>query len=108
MSLAPLKRQRRTKTAIDTIETAIFDDGHNRYEICHRLGIYFSVRPLDFESRDDAADWIDTQQLGRRNLSPEAASLLRGRRYNRAKKAHGAAGGELMVAIRYVDQMVPV
>jgi len=39
-----------------------------------------------------AADWIDANQLGRRNLSADQASLLRGRRYNRTKKAaHGRA-----------------
>ena len=33
--------------------------------------------------------WIDTNQLGRRNLSPDVASLLRGRIYNRVKKSEG-------------------
>ena len=33
--------------------------------------------------------WIDTNQLGRRNLSPDMASLLRGRIYNRVKKVVG-------------------
>ncbi len=31
----------------------------------------------------------DANQLGRRNLSPDQYSLLRGRRYNRTKKQHG-------------------
>ena len=39
--------------------------------------------------REAAADWIDANQLGRRNLTRDQASLLRGRRYNRAKKPHG-------------------
>ncbi len=34
---------------------------------------------------DAAADWIDANQLGRRNLTPDQMSLLRGRRYNRLK-----------------------
>jgi len=38
-----------------------------------------------------AADWIDANQLGRRNLMPDQASLMRGRRYNRAK---GKQGGD--------------
>jgi len=37
------------------------------------------------------ADWIDANQLGRRNLTPDQMSLLRGRRYNRAK---GKQGGD--------------
>jgi len=36
-----------------------------------------------------AADWIDANQLGRRNLSPDVMSLLRGRMYRRTKKPHG-------------------
>ena len=36
-------------------------------------------------------DWIINNQLGRRNLSPEQASYLRGKRYNLEKTAgHGA------------------
>jgi len=62
-------------------------DGHNRYEICTRLDLPFDVHELRFASRDDAADWIDRNQLGRRNLHPDAFTLLLGRRYNRAKKA---------------------
>lgn len=37
----------------------------------------------------DSSRWIDTNQLGRRNLSPDVASLLRGRIYNRVKKHRG-------------------
>lgn len=33
----------------------------------------------------DAMDWMDANQLGRRNLTPDAFRLLLGRRYNRAK-----------------------
>lgn len=64
-------------------------DGHNRYEICGRLGLTFKTIEIDLSDRDAAADWIDNNQLGRRNLTPDQASLLRGRRYNRAKRAHG-------------------
>ena len=67
-------------------------DGHNRYEICTRLGLPFDIHELSFTARDTAADWIDRNQLGRRNLTPEQMSLLRGRRYNRAKKAPEQAG----------------
>ena len=64
-------------------------DGHNRYEICTRNGIPFDVVEKYFADRDEAMDWMDANQLGRRNLSPDAFTLLLGRRYNRAKKAHG-------------------
>jgi ParB-like chromosome segregation protein Spo0J len=62
-------------------------DGHNRYEICERLGLPYEVEHLEFNTRDEAADWIDRNQLGRRNLSKQDYKLLLGRRYNRAKKA---------------------
>lgn len=61
-------------------------DGHNRYEICSRLDLPFDIQEMEFGSREAAADWIDRNQLGRRNLDPRQMSLLRGRRYNRTKK----------------------
>lgn len=65
-------------------------DGHNRYEIATRLGLPYQVASIDFSTRDDACDWIDRNQLGRRNLHPDQFALLVGRLYNRAKKAVGA------------------
>jgi hypothetical protein len=64
-------------------------DGHNRYEICTRLGLPFDIHELRFKNRSDVEDWIDKNQLGRRNLDERHKSLLRGRRYNRTKKEHG-------------------
>ena len=57
---------------------------------------------LDFES---AADWIDANQLGRRNLSQDAFKLLLGRRYNRVKKA--TKDGEKGTAKTTVGQSDP-
>ena len=37
-------------------------------------------------------DWMDANQLGRRNLTPDQRSILRGRRYNRTKKSMADAG----------------
>lgn len=68
-------------------------DGHNRYEICTRLELPFDVHEMRFGNRDEAADWMDRNQLGRRNLHPDAFTLLLGRRYNRAKKSQGAPEG---------------
>ena len=69
-------------------------DGHNRYEICTRLDLPFDIHELRFKSREEAEDWIDKNQLGRRNLDARQMSLLRGRRYNRTKKGHGERGPE--------------
>jgi hypothetical protein len=67
-------------------------DGHNRYEICLREDIKFKTFDKCFEDRNDALDWIDANQLSRRNLTPEQISLIRGRMYNRAK---GTLGGQI-------------
>jgi hypothetical protein len=61
-------------------------DGHNRYEICKRLGLPFLYTLVHFDTRDEAADWIDRNQLGRRNLSRQDYKLLLGRRYSRATR----------------------
>jgi N6-adenosine-specific RNA methylase IME4 len=67
----------------------ILIDGHNRHEICTRHGLPFETAEMVFEGRDAAMDWMDANQLGRRNLSPDAFKLALGRRYNRTKKAQG-------------------
>lgn len=67
-------------------------DGHNRYEICTRLELPFDVHEMRFKSRDEAADWIDRNQLGRRNLTHDAFTMLLGRRYKRAKNKRGGTG----------------
>lgn len=64
-------------------------DGHNRYEICTMHGIEFRVVVYQFKDEEEAKDWIDMNQLGRRNLTPDQMRLLRGRRYNRLKQPLG-------------------
>jgi hypothetical protein len=44
---------------------------------------------IDLPDRTAALNWIIQHQLGRRNLTPEQASWLRGRRYLEEKQAHG-------------------
>lgn len=67
-------------------------DGHNRYEICTKHDLPYEVEPMEFADRDAAMDWMDRNQLGRRNLSKQDYKLLLGRRYNRAKKAEHDGG----------------
>ena len=64
-------------------------DGHNRYEICTRLEIPYQTSELDFEDRESALDWIDKNQLARRNLNEEQYRYYLGCRYNRVKNDHG-------------------
>jgi len=66
-------------------------DGHNRHAICTEHGIGFRTVEMDFPDKAAAKDWIDANQLHRRNLTPDQARLIRGRRYNRTKGKHGGA-----------------
>ena len=68
-------------------------DGHNRYEICTRNGIEYGIEEMLFDDRDAVMDWMDANQLGRRNLTRDQFTLLIGRRYNRAKKITPNASG---------------
>jgi hypothetical protein len=61
-------------------------DGHNRHEICTKHGLPFSTFEIQLPDREAAMDWMDANQLGRRNLTREAHDLLLGRRYNRTKR----------------------
>ncbi len=70
-------------------ETGILLDGHNRKWICEIHGIPYQTREIVFPDRDSAMRWIITNQLARRNLTPDAASLLRGRLYNLQKREVG-------------------
>jgi hypothetical protein len=56
-------------------------DGHNRYEICQRHKIDFKMLRKDLDSREQAKLWIINNQLGRRNLTPQQISYLRGLQY---------------------------
>jgi hypothetical protein len=65
-------------------------DGHNRLRLCqqHGLANYRAVE-IELPDREAAKQWIIHNQMGRRNITAEAASYLRGRRYLLEKQAHG-------------------
>ena len=71
-------------------------DGHNRHTLCERLGLPYEVQDIadvsavTLATRADALTWIINNQLGRRNLTSEQVSYLRGKRYNLEKTiGHG-------------------
>ena len=68
-------------------------DGHNRYKYCTQNGIPFETVEISTMNRETAKCWIIMNQLGRRNVSPDVASMLRGIFYETRKKAHGAPLG---------------
>ena len=51
-------------------------DGHNRYRICLEHGIPFRVEAVELESRELALLWIESNQLGRRNLPDDARAVI--------------------------------
>jgi len=55
----------------DTIKiwNGIIIDGHNRYAICQKHSIPYSVQDMHFTSKKNAELWIIENQLGRRNLT---------------------------------------
>jgi hypothetical protein len=53
-------------------------DGHNRFAIAQAHDLPYRVREMAFADRSEARLWVLRNQLGRRNLKPDAASYLRG------------------------------
>lgn len=74
-------------------EAGVLLDGHNRYEYCNAHNLKFDAVEVSCVTEDDAKNWIILNQLGRRNLSPGAASNLRGKLYNSRKKTQGGDHG---------------
>ncbi len=70
-------------------DQGILLDGHNRLEICRKHNIHYETTELFLPDRDAARSWILNNQLGRRNLSPNQKSFLRGLQYSSEKQAHG-------------------
>ena len=62
-------------------------DGHNRYEICMRNQVPFSVIEMSFTCEAEAIAWICANQLGRRNISEETRKYLIGKQYEAEKQA---------------------
>lgn len=52
-----------------TVWGDILIDGHNRHEICTRLGVLFKTLSVSFPDRSHAVEWIIRNQFGRRNLA---------------------------------------
>ena len=64
-------------------------DGHNRLDICNGHSVQFRVLEKRFDSREDARNFVIANQLGRRNLTDDQKSYLRGKRYVAEKKDAG-------------------
>jgi len=62
-------------------------DGHHRYELAQKHGLTFSTIGMQFDSYEDAIQWVLQNQLARRNLTDEQRALVLGRYYNMLKLA---------------------
>ena len=83
------------------IWNGIILDGHNRFAIAQAHGLKYKTTDIELEGRDAAIIWIIHNQLGRRNLTPQQSSYLRGKWYNQDKQAHG---GQMPKGIGQNDQ----
>src|SRR4051812_11072656 len=79
-------------------------DGHNRYDICNRHGVPFRVETVNLPDFDAALAWIEDNQLGRRNLTPNQFAYFIGRKYERLKKAQGGTGANQYTDDEQSDQ----
>lgn len=73
-------------------KTPTLIDGHHCYKLWCSLPDDAKISPptvreINLESREAVRVWILRRQLGRRNLNPQTASLIRGRLYNEYKAA---------------------
>lgn len=64
-------------------------DGHARLEICERVGVDYQVIEVDLANRDEAIAWIETSQMGRRNLTPEWITYCVGMKQERFMRSRG-------------------
>lgn len=67
-------------------------DGHNRFKICKKNNIDFSIDLLTFKDIDAVKDFMIDFQINRRNITKEQASYLRGMKYNQQKRKVGERG----------------
>jgi hypothetical protein len=73
----------------DTSPVNVLIDGHNRYSICTKNNIDFKVALREFPTLQAVRDFMIDNQLGRRNLTPEQMSYLRGLKYRNERQTTG-------------------
>lgn len=73
----------------DNNNELVLIDGHNRFEICNRNHISYSVKKMFFEDIEEVKVWMINNQLGRRNLNQDQISYYRGLKYESFKRKKG-------------------
>ena len=84
--IAPLKPEERRQLESNLLAEGCRDalvvwnsivlDGHNRLEICTRHHIAYKTSNIELPNREAAKLWIEQNQLGRRNLSPDQRAAI--------------------------------
>jgi hypothetical protein len=64
-------------------------DGHNRFSIISEHTLDYRINLMSFPSLNAVKEYMIDYQLGRRNLTPEQSSFLRGKRYLQEKQKRG-------------------
>ena len=72
----------------------IIIDGHNRYKIAQKNNIQYETEYMSFDDRGQVIEWMLINQLGRRNLSPDQLSIIRGKLYNLHKYTNNKNNSE--------------
>ncbi len=93
---AALERQLLAEGCRDALtvwaERHVLLDGHTRLGLCRRHGLPYRTTEISLPSREAAIAWVLARQGGRRNLTPEGRSYVRGRRYLRERRPPGGTG----------------
>lgn len=70
-------------------EDFILIDGHNRYDICQKHNIPYKTLVKNFDDIEEVKMWMINNQLGKRNITEEIKSYLRGLQYKNEKMKYG-------------------
>jgi hypothetical protein len=73
-------------------------DGHNRLRLSQKHGLQYAVRKVSLQDKPAARLWVIRNQLGRRNLTPDQASYLRGLEYEASKRPVGRPQNDAKLA----------
>ncbi len=88
-------------------EKKLLIDGYNRYSICTAHSIPYQTVEMSFDSRNAVKVWTIANQLGRRSLTPESVSYLRGTWYELTKQSHGGKRSASCQNDHLTDKTVP-
>jgi hypothetical protein len=73
---------------------SVIVDGHNRYEICQRLDLPFSIVEIEFETRGDVMQYIVDRQRGQRNPTARELDLAMAKVHEARAMTRAEAGAK--------------